>query len=52
MSQIESIKKVALCKQQNGKFKEQSPGGVNTVESGQKGMKMWQIPSPPKKPLS
>lgn len=40
MSQIESIKKVAPCKQQNGKFKEEIPGGVNTIESGQKGMEM------------
>lgn len=33
----------ALCRRQNGKFKEKSPGGFNTEERGQKGMKMWLI---------
>lgn len=40
----------AVSKRQNGKFKEQNPGGFNTEECGQKGMKMWLIP--PKKTLS
>lgn len=30
----------AVSKRQNGKFKEQNPGGFNTEECGQKGMKM------------